>query len=360
MYPRRSESERHRVSYGSLKSTAVGTCARIGIFDLARKRRLNDVCVLAYHDILPPGFDANHPVFGMTVSSEDFTWQMAYVKRHFSPISLDELFESIEHGAALPPHPLLVTFDDGHRNLITHALPILQRYDIPAVGFVLSDFVGKPPQPTWAEDLQLRVMASQAKSISTTDGRMLTLRSNGAAVAEDPFDLIRSLPAHAWRRELEWLLTQLPEQGDEVSRCPGRFEFLDEEDCRRLQSEGISIQSHGQDHAILGCLDSADVERQLIESRIAIEQITGHEVSALAYPFGEPGLDFGVRDERIARAAGYRLAFAATGGYWSRTSGALCLPRISIDRAACERRYFEYALSGLREPTQRLLFALRV
>ena len=344
------------------ESVALGTFARAGVFDLVRKRRIHDICALTYHDILPAGFDASHPAFGMAVSTEDFAWQMAHVKQHFSPISLDEMLGHVESGAVLPPHPLLVTFDDGRRNLITHALPILQRYGIPAVAFVLSDFVGGPPQPTWAEDVQLRMMASQASSISTTDGRKLPLdtKSNRASAAGVFFDLIRSLPLDAVRRELEWLVAQLPEQGDEVSRHADRFQFLDEGDCRRLQSEGMSIQSHGQDHTLLRCLDGTGVERQLAESRAAIQRITGHEVYAFAYPFGEPGLDFGARDERSAGAAGYRLAFAATGGYLSRNSRVLALPRISIDHAACQPSYFQYALSGLHDAAQSALSVLRV
>jgi len=71
----------------------------------------------------------------------------------FTPIDSDLLLAGLEDPERLPERPALVTFDDGYRSLVDHALPVLERQEIPAVVFVPTDHVGAlnrfdPSEPT--------------------------------------------------------------------------------------------------------------------------------------------------------------------------------------------------------------------
>src|SRR5262245_47950086 len=53
---------------------------------------------------------------------------------HF--ISLEDAVSMLTGRKPVRPYSLVLTFDDGYRNNIKHALPILRRYGVPATFFV--------------------------------------------------------------------------------------------------------------------------------------------------------------------------------------------------------------------------------
>jgi peptidoglycan/xylan/chitin deacetylase (PgdA/CDA1 family) len=108
--------------------------------------------------------------------------------------------------------------------------------------------------------------------------------------------------------------------------CPGLFggrhphvageagELLDTGEVRELHDAGMEIGSHSLGHPDLRGLDDATLERELRESKQAVEALTGEACRALAYPYG-------LYDERVARAAqkaGYEIAYGWLPGPWRR------------------------------------------
>jgi peptidoglycan/xylan/chitin deacetylase (PgdA/CDA1 family) len=131
--------------------------------------------ILTYHSI-----DNSGSV--ISVSPEIFRVQMAVLADAGTPIvPLDRLNTT--------PGSIAITFDDGFRNFMDSALPVLCRYEFPATVFVVSDYCGKrndwPSQPPgipgfdlmdWAE---LRDIAASGMSIgghSATHARLTGLR----------------------------------------------------------------------------------------------------------------------------------------------------------------------------------------
>ncbi|MGE5042391.1 MAG: polysaccharide deacetylase family protein [Candidatus Levyibacteriota bacterium] len=62
----------------------------------------------------------------------------------FTFMTASELAEVLERKTALPPHPVLLTFDDGYRDFYTYAYPILKKYNAKATQYVISGFLGYP------------------------------------------------------------------------------------------------------------------------------------------------------------------------------------------------------------------------
>ena len=87
--------------------------------------------VLVYHSV-------SDAPWHYAVRPHDFERQIRYLAKHYHPVSLDDV---IGYGAGeknLPPRrdAVAVTFDDGYKDFTTHALPILEKYRIPATVFV--------------------------------------------------------------------------------------------------------------------------------------------------------------------------------------------------------------------------------
>lgn len=352
----RSRNVRSSRTYRTVKGLSLGLLGRVGVYGLARHRRRAAICALTFHDVLPGGFDIADPLNGLTVSVDDFAWQMDVVKRHYVPIGVDDLLEHLERGTPLPQRSILITFDDGHWNLIEYALPVLRNLGIPATAFVLTDRIGQAPEPTWVEDLYLRVLATRTAEVVTSTGVRLSLGSNEerASACGTLFGVLRTLREEPFRRELASILHQVTAEHQVLDIPRARFGSLDVDDCKRLASEGVSIQSHGKDHALLTTLDDSQVVDQLSTSRRALQQVLAKEVVAFAYPFGEPGVDFGEREERAVADAGYRIAFAASGGFIEPGSDRHSLPRIGIDAHIRREAYFQFVISGLRGQLQTL------
>ena len=66
----------------------------------------------------------------------------ALARRGFCSVSLDTLSDWLEGGAPLPAGALVLTFDDGFRDVREHALPVLERLRWPFTVFLVSDLIG--------------------------------------------------------------------------------------------------------------------------------------------------------------------------------------------------------------------------
>ena len=96
--------------------------------------------VLMYHKVdndVPPDF--------LTISTKQLEKQFQYLQgKGFTTILLSDLLNNFLGKKALPPKPVLLTFDDGFKNNFTDLYPLLVRYNFKASIFLVSDFIGQP------------------------------------------------------------------------------------------------------------------------------------------------------------------------------------------------------------------------
>jgi peptidoglycan/xylan/chitin deacetylase (PgdA/CDA1 family) len=60
----------------------------------------------------------------------------------YLPVTISQLAAAIGRREVLPAKTVAITFDDGLRDFLTHAMPVLQRYRCPATLFVVTGCVG--------------------------------------------------------------------------------------------------------------------------------------------------------------------------------------------------------------------------
>ncbi len=89
------------------------------------------VVILQYHHV-----SENTPT-STSVSPAQFAQQMAYLaEQQFDVVPLETALTAIRAGEDLPPKTLVITFDDGYRNIAENAHPILRRHGFPYTVFV--------------------------------------------------------------------------------------------------------------------------------------------------------------------------------------------------------------------------------
>jgi peptidoglycan/xylan/chitin deacetylase (PgdA/CDA1 family) len=82
-------------------------------------------------------------------------------------------------------------------------------------------------------------------------------------------------------------------------------------DCRQICAAGYRFGSHTITHRRLADLDDEAAAREIVDSKLQIEDRLGIEVADFAAPYGNPAVDFRERDVQTALEAGYR-SFATT------------------------------------------------
>jgi peptidoglycan/xylan/chitin deacetylase (PgdA/CDA1 family) len=235
------------------------TMNELGSLDGDAERSLR---VLMYHKVndLSP-----NPT---TVPTEVFAEQMLLLDQlGYTPVSLDAVRDHYLLGARLPPGAVLITFDDGYRDNLENALPVLRRHGYPAVLFVPVAYLD--------------------------DGRPLPHE-----------ELLQTLGV--------------------------RNPTLDWGELSELEAGGFRIESHGIGHWPLSDLDPADATREIAISKVRLEERLGREVEAFAFVKGSQA-DYRPEHASLVQQAGYKLAFTSVSGANGPTTDRFRLRRYNIE-----------------------------
>ena len=110
------------------------------VYRQARLERLGGgrIPVLMYHKVvLEPVTGSRH---GTWVTVERFARQLASLRRRgMTTVTLRDCLAAARGERSLPPRPVILTFDDGYLDNYTNALPLLERFGMTAVVFLVAD-----------------------------------------------------------------------------------------------------------------------------------------------------------------------------------------------------------------------------
>ena len=96
--------------------------------------------ILCYHSVRP-GARAARNVYA--VEPAQLARQLALLRRlGYRPMPLEALVAVWAAGGLPPPRAVAITFDDGYRDNLTHAWPVLRRFDCPATVFFVTGRAG--------------------------------------------------------------------------------------------------------------------------------------------------------------------------------------------------------------------------
>jgi peptidoglycan/xylan/chitin deacetylase (PgdA/CDA1 family) len=130
------------------------------------------VPILMYHYIRDNPDPRDRLGFNLSVTPADFGRQMDWLAANrYHPVDLGDLRAYLLDRAALPERPVVLTFDDGYRDMYTAAYPILRSHGFKAVSYVVSGFVDRPSSVTAAQVLEMDANGIEigAHSVSHAD-----------------------------------------------------------------------------------------------------------------------------------------------------------------------------------------------
>ena len=101
--------------------------------------------------------DPQEEQYPFTMRPDMLERQILFMKANgYTPISLAELENARRAGKSSIQKPVMLTFDDGYEDNFTHLFPLLQKYNVPALIFLITKRVGTPGYMTWEQILTMQ------------------------------------------------------------------------------------------------------------------------------------------------------------------------------------------------------------
>ncbi|MGH9587125.1 MAG: polysaccharide deacetylase family protein [Acidobacteriaceae bacterium] len=315
---------------------------------IAARRHRHDPVVLCYHSVVPDEIAEDPYQYGCFVSESEFSEQISLLAQSMTPISL-KLFQSwLYEGRSLPQNPVLVTFDDGYRNNLLHAAPILLKYGVPATFFLTAAHIGQD-RILWPTEVYRAILYWPSPDVPLPDGSSITVAPNDLQKRVALAGWVRGFCKSLSEEAKDQYLARLREPSfaaltpDEAEM----FGFLSWEEAAKMHDLGFDLGSHTSNHCILTRVNANRLDRELTLSREQIEGVLRMSCSSLAYPNGGSD-DCSPEVFTAAHRAGYRLGFTTRPGACTRQTSPLSLNRICIP-GKLSRLGFESRISGLHD-----------
>jgi peptidoglycan/xylan/chitin deacetylase (PgdA/CDA1 family) len=257
----------------------------------------------------PTGHLCNYD--GLHLYRPIFERLMRFIATRYHPVALSRVVDWLEGHGTLPNRALVVTFDDGYRNVFTQAAPVLQALGIPATLFVATDFVhgGKM---LWNDRLlgALFLTREPRLAIEWTGGTLdLPLGNNADKIAANRMVLAvcKSLPDDERLALLARIVERLDVDERRLASVWADYAPISLDEMKRLPDFGVEVGSHTQSHAIVRRMTAEQMARELGESKRLLESSMGRPCEQFSYPNGGPS-DFDARTRQRVIDAGYRCA----------------------------------------------------
>lgn len=250
---------------------------------LLLKHRRGRGAILCYHRVLPDALvEADQsPIRGMAVTESMFIQQMRYLVRKHKMVSMNGMLDHLRSKS--PEFEVTVTFDDGYKDNLECALPILKSYGIPATIYVTTRFPEGDCSMWWYELWEL--MESKRIIECSVDGQSIPIevpKSYDDKVAM--YYKLNRVISELDTRSVEEFMGQL--RGNYLTK-QYHSQCLSWDDIRRLDKEElITIGAHTHSHPNLKMLSDPHALLEIKQSRELLEKALGHPIQHFAYPFG--------------------------------------------------------------------------
>jgi peptidoglycan/xylan/chitin deacetylase (PgdA/CDA1 family) len=260
--------------------------------------------VLTYHRVADPEkTPLRYP--RVTVKPAAFEQQLRFLSQRYPVVSMADVLRAVAAGGRLPERAVLITFDDATRDFVENALPVLERYHLPATLFVPTAFPGRPELAFWWDRLYSAIQCADGnRPVQTPLG---PLPVGSTAQRKQAFNRLRayvkSTPhqaAMAWVDRFCAELQAPPVEGD----------VLTWEELRQVVKAGVALGAHTRTHPMMDQIPAEVVRSEAAGSRQDLREQTGEMLPIFAYPSG------GYNREvlKILAEEGFQLAFTTQRG----------------------------------------------
>lgn len=234
----------------------------------------NRITILLFHDISP--------------ETAEFTFQ--FLQKKYRLIDLNDLLNAIDYKdlISLPKKALIITFDDGHIGNYK-LFPLINKHKIPVSIFLCAAIINTN-RNFWFAYKPSEEKKGELKKIINSE-RLAILNKFGYNQEEE----------------------------HETPQALTKSQIME-------MKEHINFQSHTLFHPILTQCNYEDAKKEIIDSKILLENEYDLKINAISYPNG----DYSNREIEIAKEGGYSCGVTVDYGFNSIETDVYKLKRISV------------------------------
>ena len=267
-------------------------------------RRWNGLAgILCYHSVLPDNELINFegPYTTLSIKEELFDEHIYSISKNETVVSMDEMYEHLVSSSQA--FVVAITFDDGYKDNLTYALPILEKYNIPATIYITTAF---PEGNTWIWWFELwdyiRDQNHVSLNYNNEHHEWKTSKSKKKYKCFNDLSLLfTSLNKEKQQNILE-ILTQTSKRKMYPELC------LDWNEIKILdKSPLVTIGAHTHSHQNLSLLTKKEVSLEMVTSKQILEKELNHQIDHLAYPYGTLN-EAKIREYDLAKEHGFKTS----------------------------------------------------
>ena len=297
-------------------------------------RKINEeALILLYHGVTDYDNYGLVNSSGKHINHKEFEKQMEYIANRTNIISLDEFLEIKSNSKPLPPKTTIVTFDDGFKNNLTVAAPILEKYQIKTTFYISAGIINENKM-FWVDIIEDCILRSKKKVIT------LKNFSNNFAdieIADGQKKIIAINKVKSFAKSLRVkkkniLIENLIEATNiqPSSKEAKEYEVMTWNDIRELNSNPLfSIGGHSMYHDILTSLSKKDMERDVVNCQNLLTNKLGQEIRHFSYPEGKSS-DYDDNLIEVLRKIGVKCSPTAELGLNSKDLDPFKLKRVMV------------------------------
>ena len=264
----------------------------------------------------------------------------------FDIVSMDEAYLRLTGKKDYKAPFICFTFDDGYKDNLEYAYPILQRHRVPATIYIPSNYPDGGAKLWW---ITLEHIIREANDLKVMlDGNPTQFDCATLAQKEACYSELWSWLRRQSNTISREVVSNLAESVGVDQNGISQKLIMNWSEVRRLAADPlITIGAHTCDHLALSKLSEFDCEREISDSIAKIEDYLGSNCHHFAYPYGDQE-STGEREFEIARRLGVRTAVTTRKGVIHRQhcNKLAALPRVSLNGDFQELRYVDVLLSG--------------
>jgi len=292
--------------------------------------------ILVYHRILPDDKMNEDLKLGLAVSCSQFDKQIKLLKARYSLLSIDNFIQNINRKNKFI---VTITFDDGYKDNLKYALPILEKYNVPATIYISTRFLEKKVEMWWYE-LKRLVEENTSLKFQYKDKNFSFILEKKEQ-KEKGFKEIRKVLMNLKKNEQTDILEKmtLNKERDNYSKICLTFDEVKILDKNSL----ITIGSHSHNHLNLKILKEKDLIFEVKQSIEILEKIVNHKIKHFAYPYGGSN-EVSEREYNLLKS--FNLVSAVTSiSHPIKKINLFALPRIYVGTNTCEKSLINH-ISG--------------
>jgi peptidoglycan/xylan/chitin deacetylase (PgdA/CDA1 family) len=298
-----------------------------GALALAQRLRGRQALILRYHAVQDDPAAHEHSIgTAITHATAAFREQVAWLARHYEPVTLDDLVAFLRGQRPMPRRCAAITFDDGFADNAETAAPILDRAGIKAAFYLTVDNLA-PQHPLWFSRLR-HAFSTTARETWRDASRQRIWRLTDPHERRLAQHSVSERCARTTGQAQDDLLARLERELGVATLAPAKALMMDWEQARALHRQGHIVGAHTLTHPNLAHVSAEEMAWEMGESKRRLEAELGAPVVHFSYPSPilEPHWD--ERTVACSRDLGFETAVTCRKGAVSAGASLLCLPRV--------------------------------